>query len=80
MIYVTSKVQILLGQKRYFSLLLQRKSTYLKRTSEILRAQHDDDIPGDVDGLCALPGVGPKMAHLTMNIAWKKQSGIGEET
>ena len=28
------------------------------------------------EGLCALPGVGPKMAHLVMQIAWNKVEGI----
>ena len=55
----------------------QRKASYLKKTAQILRDSYEDDIPDSVEGLCALPGVGPKMAHLTMNIAWKRQSGIG---
>lgn len=28
----------------------------------------------------ALPGVGPKMAHICMNVAWDKLSGIGVDT
>ena len=44
----------------------------------MLSSDFDGDIPDSVEGLCGLPGVGPKMAHLCMNIAWKKQSGIGE--
>lgn len=28
--------------------------------------------------LVALPGVGPKMAHLAMAVAWGTVSGIGE--
>ena len=58
--------------------IFQRKVTYLKKTSQILRDTYEDDIPDTVDSLCKLPGVGPKMAHLCMNIAWKKQSGIGK--
>ena len=51
---------------------------HLKKTVEILKSDYDCDIPDSVEGLCKLPGVGPKMAHLCMNIAWKKQSGIGK--
>ena len=60
-----------------FFFSFQRKVVYLKKTCSILQSNHDSDIPDSVEGLCALPGVGPKMAHLCMNIAWKKQSGIG---
>ena len=50
---------------------------YLKKTANILQDKYDNDIPDNVEELCQLPGVGPKMAHLCMNIAWKKQTGIG---
>ena len=67
------------GLKKLFDLLIfQRKVTYLKKTAQILRDTYEDDIPDTVENLCNLPGVGPKMAHLCMNIAWKKQSGIGK--
>ena len=56
------------------------KVKYLKRTASILKEQYDCDIPGNVNDLCKLPGVGPKMAHICMNVAWKKQSGIGVDT
>jgi len=42
--------------------------------------KYNGDIPDSIEELCSLPGVGPKMAHLTMNIAWKKNSGIGVDT
>ncbi len=35
------------------------------------------DIPDTVDGLVALPGVGPKIAHLAMQCAWGRVEGIG---
>jgi endonuclease-3 len=34
---------------------------------------HDDfgsDVPKTVDELCSLPGVGPKMAFLALQVAW----------
>jgi len=58
----------------------RRKIVYLKKTAEILKNNYDNDIPDTVEKLCQLPGVGPKMAHLCMNIAWKQQSGIGVDT
>jgi endonuclease-3 len=54
-----------------------RKVEYLKKVAQILHEQYDDDIPDSVEGLCQLPGVGPKMAHLCMQAAWDKTVGIG---
>ena len=58
----------------------RNKAKYLKQVCVILRDKYDDDIPDNVEDLCKLPGVGPQMAHLTMNIAWGRQSGIGVDT
>ena len=55
----------------------KRKVSYIKRTCEILQRDYDSDIPATVDDLCKLPGVGPKMAYLCMNIAWNANAGIG---
>jgi len=55
----------------------RRKAQYLLEVAAVLRDQYGGDIPDSVEGLCKLKGVGPKMAHLCMNIAWGKQSGIG---
>lgn len=40
------------------------KTKYIKQTAEILRDQHSGDIPDTIEGMMALPGVGPKMAYL----------------
>ncbi|XP_037074375.1 endonuclease III-like protein 1 isoform X1 [Pollicipes pollicipes] len=58
----------------------RRKAEYLKKTVRILQDEYAGDIPPSVESLCKLPGVGPKMAHLCMNIAWKQVSGIGVDT
>ena len=55
----------------------KKKAAYIKSTTKILIEDYDGDIPDTVEGLCALPGVGLKMAHLTLKIAWKKVLGIG---
>ncbi|EZA60279.1 hypothetical protein DMN91_011158 [Ooceraea biroi] len=58
----------------------KRKVEYIKRTSIILLDKYDGDIPRTVKELCDLPGVGPKMAHICMRIAWGEVSGIGVDT
>ena len=49
-----------------------KKAGYIKRVAVILRDDYNGDIPDTVEGLCSLPGVGEKMAHLCMTAAWKK--------
>ncbi|KAF8172077.1 DNA glycosylase [Pholiota molesta] len=54
-----------------------RKTEYIKKAAIKLRDEFDSDVPKTVDELCSLPGVGPKMAFLTLEIAWNITSGIG---
>jgi len=58
----------------------RNKAKFILRTCQVLKDQYDSDIPPTLKELCKLPGVGPKMAHLAMNNAWKNQSGIGVDT
>uniref|UniRef100_A0A0N5AGT8 Endonuclease III homolog n=1 Tax=Syphacia muris TaxID=451379 RepID=A0A0N5AGT8_9BILA len=58
----------------------KRKAIYIKKVAEILHEKYADDIPQTVKDLCALPGVGPKMAYLAMQSAWGKLEGIGVDT
>lgn len=53
------------------------KTKFIKAVAPILVAEHKSDIPDSVEGLCALPGVGPKMAYLCMSAAWGRDEGIG---
>ncbi|EUC51181.1 hypothetical protein COCMIDRAFT_80033 [Bipolaris oryzae ATCC 44560] len=53
------------------------KTKYIKQAAEILRDKWNSDIPDTIEGLVSLPGVGPKMAHLTMSAAWGRTEGIG---
>ena len=39
--------------------------------------KYNYDIPDTVEELCKLPGVGPKMAVLCVNIGWNNVIGIG---
>lgn len=43
---------------------------YLKKAALKLRDEFNSDVPKTVDELCSLPGVGPKMAFLALQIAW----------
>ncbi|CAO3653060.1 unnamed protein product [Cunninghamella blakesleeana] len=54
-----------------------KKVKYIKQTAAILREKYDDDIPDTIEGLTSLPGVGPKMGYLALQVAWKKNLGIG---
>ncbi|KAF9557740.1 DNA glycosylase [Agrocybe pediades] len=54
-----------------------KKTTYLKQAAIKLRDEFDSDVPDTADKLCSLPGVGPKMAFLALQIAWNQNDGIG---
>lgn len=58
----------------------KNKAKHLKRASQMLLDQFDGDIPDTVEGLCSLPGVGPKMAYLAMSCGWGRTVGIGVDT
>ncbi|KIN05493.1 hypothetical protein OIDMADRAFT_153683 [Oidiodendron maius Zn] len=53
------------------------KTKYIKAAAEILRDNWGGDIPDTIEGLVSLPGVGPKMAHLCLSVAWGRTEGIG---
>ncbi|XP_055300091.1 endonuclease III-like protein 1 [Sitodiplosis mosellana] len=53
------------------------KAKHIQKTSQILIDQFQSDIPNDIKGLVSLPGVGPKMAHICMRVAWNIVTGIG---
>lgn len=56
------------------------KAKSIKKTSQILIDSFESDIPSDIKGLISLPGVGPKMAHICMRVAWNEVTGIGVDT
>ncbi|KAH0830164.1 hypothetical protein J3R83DRAFT_1513 [Lanmaoa asiatica] len=55
----------------------RRKTQYIKQTAQRLHDDFDSDVPKTVEELCSLPGVGPKMAFLALQVAWKLNVGIG---
>ncbi|KAK7068350.1 Endonuclease III-like protein 1 [Halocaridina rubra] len=68
------------GQLIYPVGFWKKKITYIKKTCTILKEQYNSDIPPTLQEMCKLPGVGPKMAHLCMDIAWGKLTGVGVDT
>lgn len=52
----------------------------MQRTALILLESYDSDIPDNFEALISLPGVGPKMAHICMHVAWNVVTGIGADT
>uniref|UniRef100_A0A1J3JK96 Endonuclease III homolog n=1 Tax=Noccaea caerulescens TaxID=107243 RepID=A0A1J3JK96_NOCCA len=57
-----------------------RKATYMKKIAKICLVKYNGDIPSSLDDLLALPGIGPKMAHLILHIAWNDVQGICVDT
>ncbi|KAI0668350.1 DNA glycosylase, partial [Trametes maxima] len=55
----------------------RRKTQYIRQAAKKLHDEFDGDVPKTVDELCSLPGVGPKMAFLALQVAWKINVGIG---
>ncbi|KAJ7372711.1 Endonuclease III-like protein 1 [Desmophyllum pertusum] len=58
----------------------KKKADYIKDATKICAEKYNGDIPPTVEELVKLPGVGPKMAHITMNVAWGQVTGIGVDT
>ncbi|KAK3119912.1 hypothetical protein QOZ80_9AG0677650 [Eleusine coracana subsp. coracana] len=58
----------------------QRKAQFIKEASKICLERFGGDIPDSLNELLALRGVGPKIAHLVMTIAWKNTQGICVDT
>ncbi|GAB2272495.1 alpha,alpha-trehalase nth1 [Dionaea muscipula] len=57
-----------------------RKASNLKKIANICLTKYDADIPSSLEELLQLPGIGPKMAHLVMNIGWNNVQGICVDT
>ncbi|XP_071796644.1 endonuclease III-like protein 1 [Asterias amurensis] len=69
-----------LGELIYPVGFWKKKISYIKRSSQIMKDQYKGDIPTTLEGLVKLPGIGPKMAHIIMDIAWNQLTGIGVDT
>ncbi|KAN0027150.1 hypothetical protein ACTFIU_009835 [Dictyostelium citrinum] len=54
----------------------KRKAIYLKKIAEILKNKYNGDIPPTFKEIEQLPGIGPKMTNLIVQIAWGRVEGI----
>ena len=68
------------GERPLFTAWGCEQVKYLKATSRILLEQHGGRVPDTMDGLLALPGVGPKMALILLRVAFGKVEGISVDT
>ncbi|KAG7653232.1 DNA glycosylase [Arabidopsis suecica] len=57
-----------------------RKATNVKKVAKICLTKNDGDIPRTLEELLSLPGVGPKIAHLVLHVAWNDVQGICVDT
>ncbi|KAK2976799.1 hypothetical protein RJ640_015794 [Escallonia rubra] len=57
-----------------------RKASNMKKVARICLLKYDGDIPSTLEELLLLPGIGPKMAHLVMNVGWNNVQGICVDT
>ncbi|KAK9075844.1 hypothetical protein SSX86_004173 [Deinandra increscens subsp. villosa] len=57
-----------------------RKASNMKKIAKISLLDYHGDIPNTLEALLSLPGIGPKMAHLVMNVAWNNVQGICVDT
>jgi len=55
----------------------RRKAVYMRDTANILLEKHSGEVPSSVAALTDLPGIGPKMAHITLSEAFGICEGIG---
>lgn len=56
------------------------KAKHIKKAVQIIIDKFEGDIPDDYKKVISLPGVGPKMAHLFMQICYGKVEGIAVDT
>ncbi|KAL5727154.1 DNA-(apurinic or apyrimidinic site) lyase [Ranunculus cassubicifolius] len=57
-----------------------RKAANMKKIAKICLEKYGGEIPSTLEGLLLLPGVGPKIAHLVMQMAWNNVQGICVDT
>ncbi|KAN0004348.1 hypothetical protein ACTFIZ_010513 [Dictyostelium cf. discoideum] len=72
LIIETTKLETLLYPVGFY----KRKAIYLKKIAEILKNKYNGDIPPTFKEIEQLPGIGPKMTNLIVQIAWGRVEGI----
>eukprot|EP00299_Pterocystis_sp_00344_P011628 c5458_g1_i1.p1 GENE.c5458_g1_i1~~c5458_g1_i1.p1 ORF type:complete len:242 (-),score=50.37 c5458_g1_i1:17-706(-) len=57
-----------------------KKAKNLKIIAQTLEDKYNGDVPASYDDLVQLPGIGPKMTHIILKVAFGVVSGIGVDT
>jgi endonuclease-3 len=57
-----------------------KKAKYIKNATDMIINQYDGKVPSDYSKVLSLPGVGPKMANLLLQISFDKVEGISVDT
>ena len=57
-----------------------KKVVYIKKCAKIIQEEYNGILPNEIKLILALPGVGPKVANLFMQIAHNKLEGISVDT
>jgi endonuclease-3 len=58
----------------------RHKAVHVKKTCQILVAKHNGRVPGTMEALLTLPGVGRKTANLVLILSFKSQKNICVDT
>ena len=53
---------------------------YIKRSAELIQEDFQSRVPNTFHELCSLPGVGPKMAMIIMDVAFEQCLGVSIDT
>mmetsp|Transcript_8657 Transcript_8657/g.8640 ORF Transcript_8657/g.8640 Transcript_8657/m.8640 type:complete len:172 (+) Transcript_8657:88-603(+) len=56
------------------------KAKHIKELAQILLEKYDGDVPNDFKVVVSLPGVGPKMAHMFLQVSYGTVEGIAVDT
>ena len=56
------------------------KAKYIKRSAEMISSSFEGIVPGDYASLVSLPGVGPKMALIILDVAFDRCLGVSIDT
>jgi len=70
------EVEALIGELGLF----RNKARNLRAAAAIIVAEHDGEVPGDMDALIALPGVARKTANVVLANGFGRNEGIAVDT
>ena len=58
----------------------KQKASRVLQTAQICTEEYAGDVPRDLKAVLRLPGVGPKVGHLLMQVGWGETLGIAVDT